>query len=330
MRKLIALSVGAWVAFSVTACKHQASKENHEPSAAMPAAATEEIRSIALPRYQANLPTAPGRDAFAAACLTCHSTRYIAMQPALSAAKWTESVQKMAKVYGAPIAEEQVPQIVQYLVQTKESGQWFADSLVAVYSAPPPKMVIWSDPIARNNDMQRGAALFAKTCASCHGLSGAGDGRSAVNQIPHPTDLTAVHYAPGQLAKTLRNGVPATAMPAWPTVSDDDVRAVVTYTQQLGPAPQKSIAKQTTDVQMLYGQNCQTCHGKSGGGDGPQAATLPRPPANFRAVQPSEKRAQQVIADGVPGTSMSGWKMKLSEEQRRLLTDYVRSFYAGQ
>src|SRR5436305_8947308 len=32
-------------------------------------------KTIALPHYQANLPDAPGRDAFAVGCLSCHTTR---------------------------------------------------------------------------------------------------------------------------------------------------------------------------------------------------------------------------------------------------------------
>ena len=59
--------------------------------------------------YQPVLPVAagPGREAFANGCLTCHSTRYIAMQPPLTAAKWEENVRKMMKTYGAHVAEEQ-------------------------------------------------------------------------------------------------------------------------------------------------------------------------------------------------------------------------------
>src|SRR5438477_12705694 len=81
------------------------------------------VHAIRLPRYQRDLPTAPGREVFAVACLSCHSERYVTMQPRMTAAKWEESVRKMINTFGAPIAEEQVAQIVQYITATKESGQ---------------------------------------------------------------------------------------------------------------------------------------------------------------------------------------------------------------
>src|SRR5207253_2227541 len=80
------------------------------------AGATKPLHLIDLPHYQANLPPAPGRDAFAVACMACHTTRYITTQPPLTPAKWEESVRKMMKVYAAPIAEDQVQPIVQYIV----------------------------------------------------------------------------------------------------------------------------------------------------------------------------------------------------------------------
>src|SRR5262245_61739002 len=84
---------------------------------------TDSVRKIDLPRYQVELPNAPGRDTFAVACLSCHSARYIAMQPPLSQAKWDEEVKKMVKTFGAPIGDDQVPVIVQYLMTTKEHGR---------------------------------------------------------------------------------------------------------------------------------------------------------------------------------------------------------------
>ena len=35
---------------------------------------SEQVRRIELPRFQSNLPEGAGREAFAAACLSCHST----------------------------------------------------------------------------------------------------------------------------------------------------------------------------------------------------------------------------------------------------------------
>jgi len=60
----------------------------------------------------------PGVAAVQANCLTCHSSAYVSTQPVLSKAQWTAEVAKMKNVYGAPIADDAVPAIVDYLTAT--------------------------------------------------------------------------------------------------------------------------------------------------------------------------------------------------------------------
>lgn len=57
----------------------------------------------------------PGVAAAQANCLTCHSSAYVSTQPVLSRAQWTAEVLKMRTAYGAQIADDQVPAIVDYL-----------------------------------------------------------------------------------------------------------------------------------------------------------------------------------------------------------------------
>ena len=57
----------------------------------------------------------PGVGPVQANCLTCHSSAYISTQPVLSKAQWNAEVVKMKNVYGAPIADDQIPAIVDYL-----------------------------------------------------------------------------------------------------------------------------------------------------------------------------------------------------------------------
>jgi len=57
----------------------------------------------------------PGLAAAQASCLTCHSSAYVSTQPVLSRAQWTAEVVKMRTAYGAPITDDQVPAIVDYL-----------------------------------------------------------------------------------------------------------------------------------------------------------------------------------------------------------------------
>jgi len=48
-------------------------------------------------------------------CNTCHSLRYITMQPPLPAATWETEVNKMNKTFGAGIPEENTRKIISYL-----------------------------------------------------------------------------------------------------------------------------------------------------------------------------------------------------------------------
>ena len=48
-------------------------------------------------------------------CNTCHSPRYITMQPPLPAATWESEVNKMNKSFGAGIPEENTRNIIRYL-----------------------------------------------------------------------------------------------------------------------------------------------------------------------------------------------------------------------
>jgi mono/diheme cytochrome c family protein len=76
------------------------------------------VRTISLPHDEPFAPPGPGRMAFVAACVVCHSTRYITSQPPLSRAVWQGIVEKMIHNYGAHIGAPQAAQIVDYLVAT--------------------------------------------------------------------------------------------------------------------------------------------------------------------------------------------------------------------
>ena len=57
-----------------------------------------------------------GRETVEANCSMCHSLDYIPMNsPFLDRKGWEGSVTKMIKIMGAPIREEDVPVIVEYL-----------------------------------------------------------------------------------------------------------------------------------------------------------------------------------------------------------------------
>ena len=75
----------------------------------------QEAEAWKLPAETARFKPAPGSDLVTANCLLCHSADYVFMQPPLDRTGWTAIVQKMRKTYGAPLPEERVEEIVDYL-----------------------------------------------------------------------------------------------------------------------------------------------------------------------------------------------------------------------
>lgn len=59
-----------------------------------------------------------GRDTVVANCIMCHSLDYIPMNsPFMKKANWQATVNKMVKVMGAPIGQDEAAMIVEYLAK---------------------------------------------------------------------------------------------------------------------------------------------------------------------------------------------------------------------
>ena len=72
--------------------------------------------SITLPPETSTYKPAKGAELLQANCLLCHSADYIPTQPRMARKFWEAEVKKMREKYHAPIAEENVPGILEYLV----------------------------------------------------------------------------------------------------------------------------------------------------------------------------------------------------------------------
>ena len=79
---------------------------------------------IELPKETATLKAGSGVDAANAQCLTCHSADYIITQPRDKPfAFWKAEVEKMKKVYGAPIPDDQIDPVADYLTRSYGVGK---------------------------------------------------------------------------------------------------------------------------------------------------------------------------------------------------------------
>lgn len=78
----------------------------------------------------------------------------------------------------------------------------------------------------------------------------------------------------------------------------------------------------------LYAQQCASCHGPGGHGDGPAAASMDPAPIAFTDAQRAAKRSPfalyEVISQGIQGTAMAGFS-SMPEQDRWALAFYVGS-----
>lgn len=71
---------------------------------------------VELPASAEAFPAGVGADIATSQCLICHSAGMVLRQPALTRNEWHAEIVKMRSVYGAPIPEDQVGGLTEYLV----------------------------------------------------------------------------------------------------------------------------------------------------------------------------------------------------------------------
>ncbi len=73
------------------------------------------VHSITLPEVPVQLKEGKGKETTQKYCSICHSPDYIPMQPPFPQEKWAAIVNKMRKVYGAPVPDAAAQEIINYL-----------------------------------------------------------------------------------------------------------------------------------------------------------------------------------------------------------------------
>jgi hypothetical protein len=73
------------------------------------------IVTIKLPTSDESFPPGLGADIAGGQCQICHSAGMVLTQPPLKRDEWRAEIMKMRTAYGAPIPEDQVGALVEYL-----------------------------------------------------------------------------------------------------------------------------------------------------------------------------------------------------------------------
>lgn len=81
--------------------------------------------------------------------------------------------------------------------------------------------------------------------------------------------------------------------------------------------------------ERIYRAQCQVCHGVNGRGDGPAAAGLNPPPADFRvhlAAGHTDGELFTWVHDGIQGTAMPAFRGRLSDEEIWHTINFIKTF----
>lgn len=77
----------------------------------------------------------------------------------------------------------------------------------------------------------------------------------------------------------------------------------------------------------VYQRHCQHCHGPTGRGDGPDAASMKVPPANFqrfRSFLKSDEELLRTIEHGVVFSPMHAWRGQLTDGEMQDVVAHIR------
>jgi sulfite dehydrogenase len=120
---------------------------------------------IQLPPETAAFKQDTGAEIANGQCLICHSVEYVAMQPPMPRAFWKSSIQKMQQKYGAPIPDDQVEALADYLTRNYGASTNGA-SAPATVSAQSPAVGVTSTP---SSDGPKLATKYG--CFGCHSVT---------------------------------------------------------------------------------------------------------------------------------------------------------------
>lgn len=184
-----------------------------------------------------------------------------------------------------------------------------------------------------------GARLYERHCSACHGLEGEGG-------VGIPLALPSFQAAvkDDYLFTTIRNGRPGRVMPSFKSLSDAQVRAIISHIR--GWAPEQVRRQQVTlkpgygnpeRGKALFAKYCAHCHGTNGEGGHGTGVTFSRPrdlpimaPAlnnpGFLAAA-DDAMIKRTLMEGREGTPMIAFlKVGLKERDIDDIVSYVRSF----
>ncbi len=179
---------------------------------------------------------------------------------------------------------------------------------------------------APDPDTLPAAAMFQTLCSHCHGADGLGYAADRAPSLVNPTFLESA--SDEFLRRSIAEGRPHASMAAYskavggplsPASIDRLVawiRSHGTPARELAPVP----AGDAVSGAVVYGAQCQKCHGEPGARGPDLMITSP----GFLSVA-SDAFIQHAIQEGRPGTEMVSFRGKLADQQVANIVAYLRT-----
>ena len=214
----------------------------------------------------------------------------------------------------------------------------------------------------QDSDSQAGKLLYQRECGACHGDRGDGNSNAAGFLDPKPRDFTKRVFklrttesgrapATRDILRTIRQGIPGSAMPAFNFLPASERRQIAAYVLNVAdlldekepePLPDPGMPPPTTEASVAHGKElyeklqCGKCHGERGKGDGPSAGGLKDDAGNVVPVRDftsgqfrggsERKDLYYRFMTGMDGTPMPSFGDSIEKPADRwALVDFVMS-----
>ena len=213
--------------------------------------------------------------------------------------------------------------------------------------------------------LRQGKEYYFKLCVHCHGEEGEGDGRASKYLLPQPRELsqgvfkfhaTQTNTLPldEDIVRTIKQGIPGTAMPAWDDILSDEiinsiVKFIKTFSVRFGmEVPGRKIAISMEppfdSLSIAYGKKiykelrCEKCHGENGSKEGELSKTLKTfrgtnwfvydlRRKNFYKAGSSGSAIYRTLATGLDGSPMNAYDY-ISDFERWHLVHFLQSLHS--
>jgi len=206
------------------------------------------------------------------------------------------------------------------------------------------------------------AGSYRRYCVGCHGVLGDGEGENAQWLDPKPRNFTLGIFKcrstttgtlplDSDLYDTIGRGLDSSNMPSWNPLSAQQRADLVAYVKhfsarwvsekpgtpiEIPPKPEVTAERIKAGQAVFQKVECWKCHGETGRGNGPSAATLtddqnrPIQPFNFHdnnrfKCGTSDEDLYRIFMTGLDGTPMPSWSDNIKPDEAWDLVFYLRT-----